>query len=140
MGVLAFQTATDWTVITCCRAGCETQFAVPDAVKETWRRNGTTFYCPHGHTQWYGKSTEDRLRDRLADAERVAEQERQSAKAARAREQMALHSLRAQKGAKTRLKNRIKHGVCPCCTRTFQDLARHMQTKHPDYNGANDNN
>ncbi|HEX9950777.1 MAG TPA: hypothetical protein VGB53_03340 [Rubricoccaceae bacterium] len=32
----------------------------------------------------------------------------------------------AQKGAHTRTKKRIAAGVCPCCNRTFQDLARHM--------------
>jgi hypothetical protein len=24
-------------------------------------------------------------------------------------------------------------GVCPCCNRTFQQLARHMKAKHPGY-------
>jgi len=40
---------------------------------------------------------------------------------------------RAEKAAKTRIKNRIGNGVCPCCNRTFKDLASHMKCKHPEY-------
>lgn len=48
------------------------------------------------------------------------------------------HSFESQdvdetKAAHTRTKNRIAKGVCPCCSRTFLDLQRHMQTKHPDF-------
>lgn len=32
-----------------------------------------------------------------------------------------------------RLATRANHGVCPCCKRTFSQLARHMKTKHPDF-------
>ena len=27
----------------------------------------------------------------------------------------------------------FQNGVCPCCTRTFPNLAAHMKTKHPDF-------
>jgi hypothetical protein len=40
---------------------------------------------------------------------------------------------RAEKAAKTKIKNRVAKGVCPCCNRTFQNLADHMKSKHPDY-------
>jgi hypothetical protein len=39
----------------------------------------------------------------------------------------------AQKGQKTRIKNRIARGVCPCCNRSFADLGAHMQQKHPHF-------
>lgn len=29
--------------------------------------------------------------------------------------------------------HRVGAGVCPCCKRTFQQLARHMKCKHPKY-------
>jgi len=41
--------------------------------------------------------------------------------------------LSAQKGVTTRIKNRVANGVCPCCKRSFTDLRRHMETKHPKY-------
>lgn len=28
---------------------------------------------------------------------------------------------------------RVKNGVCPCCNRSFQNLKRHMNTKHPNW-------
>lgn len=31
------------------------------------------------------------------------------------------------------LRNRAAAGVCPCCNRTFEQLGRHMTTKHPEY-------
>ena len=37
----------------------------------------------------------------------------------------------AAKGEVTKIKKRISCGVCPCCNRTFQNLASHMKTKHP---------
>lgn len=45
-------------------------------------------------------------------------------------------SLTAHKGHTTRLKNRIAAGVCPCCQRTFVNLARHMKGQHPNYKGV----
>jgi hypothetical protein len=45
----------------------------------------------------------------------------------------AEHSARAYKGQATRLRNRAKAGVCPCCKRTVSQLARHMASKHPDF-------
>jgi hypothetical protein len=27
---------------------------------------------------------------------------------------------------------RVHRGVCPCCKRTFQNIQRHMETKHPE--------
>ncbi len=30
-------------------------------------------------------------------------------------------------------RERIVSGVCPCCNRTFQNLARHIAGQHPDF-------
>ena len=40
------------------------------------------------------------------------------------------------RGVATRMKNRIKVGVCPCCNRTFQDLAKHMASQHKDFDNV----
>lgn len=94
-----------------------------------------SFYCPScGESRYYpGKSDKERLEEQLAAvqrgkelAEARAERERNNAKAAR-------RSARAHKGVATRLKNRAKAGVCPCCNRTFKQLAAHMKNKHPEY-------
>jgi hypothetical protein len=56
----------------------------------------------------------------------------------RADRNQAKRSLAAQKGVTTRIKRRVANGVCPCCKRTFQDLARHMAGQHPRYAEATD--
>lgn len=32
----------------------------------------------------------------------------------------------------TRKLSRVQRGVCPCCKRSFSNLARHMEKKHPE--------
>jgi hypothetical protein len=32
----------------------------------------------------------------------------------------------------TRLKNRAAAGLCTCCNRSFQNLRKHMEIKHPE--------
>lgn len=36
-------------------------------------------------------------------------------------------------GQVTKLKNRVGHGVCPCCNRSFGNLARHIESEHPTF-------
>ena len=102
---------------------CGIVYAVPEDYDNRLRNNAQTFYCPNGHSLWYGKSEADKLRHRLDQTEAALE---------RAREQTngALRSLSAQKGVTTRLKNRVHNGVCTDCHRHFENLERHMKTKH----------
>lgn len=84
------------------------------------------FYCPNGHKQHFSKSEIDRLREKLTEQTRIAtEQAERALKAERAKKLTAL-KLR-------NLKKRAAAGVCPCCHRTFSQVARHMATKHPEY-------
>jgi len=32
----------------------------------------------------------------------------------------------------TKVRNRIRAGICPFCTRHFTDLERHVASKHPE--------
>ena len=52
---------------------------------------------------------------------------------ARAEAKHQKNVARSQKAAKTRLKNRVASGVCPCCNRTFKQLAAHMSRQHPEF-------
>lgn len=38
----------------------------------------------------------------------------------------------ARKAVEKKL-NRVSAGTCPCCNRSFKQLAAHMKNKHPDY-------
>lgn len=105
---------------------CGIRHAIPSELARQAEHNGRAVYCPLGH-EWVVKETEaEKLRKQL-------ENEREySARVVAARDQTEA-SLRATRGVVTKLKKRASAGVCPCCNRTFQNVARHMATKHPDF-------
>ena len=117
---------------TCCN--CAMSFAVPEDFRARRLNDHATFYCPVGHRQYYyGKSVAEKLRDELAREKHRAEQARADAIHQRERRESAERSSRAYRGVATRIKKRIKHGVCPCCNRTFANVAAHIETKHPHF-------
>lgn len=115
---------------------CKSQFWMPDDLEAAARRDSRiTVYCAHGHPGVFkeGETDADRYRrerDRLA--QRVAEKDDEIRRQRELREATE-RRLSASRGVVTRIKNRIGHGVCPCCNRTFGDLAQHMASKHPTY-------
>lgn len=114
---------------------CAVVFAMPKAMEKDRRENGQSFFCPNGHSLSFRETEADRLRKQLAsvDADRkYAWQVYQEADADRKR---TAASLRVTKGHLTRLKNRVEAGVCIHCNRTFQNVARHMQSKHGESHG-----
>lgn len=124
---------TDWYNEECCECGIA--FAFPKTLHHTLCnvKPGRNFYCPNGHSQHYvGESDKTKLRreqERNRQREVMHEDEKR-----RLREMVDAEkrSAAAYKGAATRMKNRAKAGVCPCCNRTFQNLARHMASQHPE--------
>lgn len=117
------------TTVTC---WCGMRHAIPSEMRRHQERkhaDGDSFYvyCPLGHTHApAGESKAEALeRQVLKERERSAriDAEREQAEAA----------ARAHKGHATRLRKRVKAGVCPCCKRTVQQLADHMKSKHPDF-------
>jgi hypothetical protein len=98
------------------------------------QRDHRTLYCPNGHLRHYpGQSKEEAA---LAEAERQRALKEQYIQLAddRARQRdQARRQAAAARGQVTRIKRRVGKGVCPCCNRTFQDLARHMSGQHPDW-------
>src|ERR1700740_3233245 len=119
-------------------SACGTFFAVEATVRQMWQRDGKTFYCPNGHSQVYRESDVQRLQkqlkaeqDALAKQKAATEFAQKNAAAERAAREATERQLTARKAANTRLRNRVKNGVCPCCHRTVSQLAQHMKTKHP---------
>jgi hypothetical protein len=114
------------------RCWCGIQHAVPSSLRNEQvrahnRGHSMLIYCPLGHQhQPAGESEAARLRRQL-EREQVAKQRAQDEAAAAERRR------RAAVGQTTKLRNRIAKGVCPDCGRTFENLARHMQTKHPEF-------
>jgi hypothetical protein len=125
---------TDLEVTVCT---CGVLFAAPQKLLDTRRFDGQSFYCPNGHSLSFKGTRLEVARPRARA---------RAARLAAARDQ-AEASARAQRGAATRARNqrdkdrqRVAAGVCPCCNRTFKQLARHMKSQHPEYGplGQND--
>ena len=115
---------------------CGLPFAMPARLYKQCRDTGTTFYCPLGHKIVFKTTEADKLRrernllkQQLAEKDDAIREKRQECN-------VAWRTATAYKGHVTRIKNRIGKGVCPCCNRSFQNLARHMNSKHPDYSTA----
>lgn len=105
---------------------CGIQHAIPSGLNDQVNYHGMAAYCPLGHKWVTSGETSDARAKRLArqlEATRdVLHAEERSHSATRG------HLTRAKKREK-----RIAAGVCPCCNRTFQNLARHMSGQHPDF-------
>lgn len=97
---------------------CGVLFAFPERLHEAVKRDKATFWCPNGHSQVYKESTEEELRRQLANAEESLRIERVD----RERVQRDLRRALARTG----------NGLCPCCNRSFPQLADHIRTQHPD--------
>jgi hypothetical protein len=130
---ITFQTNVQLVTEECCNCGMV--FGVPSNIIERRRQDHQRFYCPAGHGQSYTSESEaEQLKRQLREAE--ARHERQIAQE-RARRERAegdamdlANSNRALKGVATKLKKRASAGVCAFCNRTFQNVARHMTSKH----------
>lgn len=105
---------------------CGLPFAFPDTFKAQRLEDKETFYCPNGHPQHYTTSRGDRLQKELEEKQR----ELVAQKCETLRHQQLLE---AEKAAKAKLERRCKHGVCPCCKRTFVKLANHIAKAHPEF-------
>jgi len=127
----------EFELVECC--ACSAPMMMTAHMNKRLRKTKGDFYCVAcGQVQgWYGKNKEEKERDQLKrqldnrDHQLQAETDRR--RLAESQEQHAKNQVRAQKAAKTKLKKRIHNGVCPCCTRTFANLQRHMKSQHPSY-------
>src|SRR5215510_9830604 len=94
-----------------------------------------TFYCAYGHPQVFctGESRLDAMRrERDQAIQRVAQREdhirqlnNDLAHVTKQREELRRETRK--------VRARISHGVCPCCNRQFVNMAKHMKSKHPNY-------
>lgn len=100
---------------------------------EAHKRSSTVdIYCPVGHTPSWRTSTAEQ-ETRKAKAEATALRAKLDQTKARLEHEKRSHA--ATKGTLTKTRKRISNGVCPCCNRTFSNLADHMRSKHPEYAG-----
>src|SRR3990170_1677658 len=99
------QALVQLVVETC--VSCGSAFAMESSFQRERRKRHDSFYCPAGHAMHYtGKTDAEKLREELARA-RVLQTHLEDQRDA------AQRSATATRGAMTRLKNRVKSGVCP---------------------------
>jgi hypothetical protein len=118
--------AADSTLVVVQCFSCGVTYAIPESFDRSARKyhgdrpNGWKIVCPFGHTWFYvGETKEEKLKRQIqATKDLLAQEER---------------AHQATVADAKRQKKRASAGVCPCCNRTFQQLARHMASKHPDY-------
>lgn len=128
----AFKHYREYSIIACCQCGMT--FGLDSSFEDILRRDKKTFYCPNGHSQgFYGNNEADRLKKELEQEQKRRGWAESTRDAAIKRRDHMERRARAYRGILTKTKNRIKHGVCPCCNRTFKNMADHMKTKHPSY-------
>lgn len=110
-------------------AACNIDFAIPSTFLDRRRQDGRNFFCPVGHSLSFDKTEVDALREQLEQAQ--ARRDFWQAEAKREK-----GNATAAKSEATKQKNRAKNGVCPCCNRSFVQLARHVKTQHPNFQGV----
>lgn len=112
---------------------CHVLFGMPQDMQTLCREKGDPFFCPNGHEQVYTKPLLQEARIRADNAERRAKEADTRYRSACAERD---HHSTERKKMRTRwrnIKQRVKNGVCPCCSRHFKNLERHMESKHPKY-------
>jgi hypothetical protein len=119
---------TDYSYKTC--PICGINYAVDQTVM-TYKQglpkgheNGS-WHCPNGHSLVFRESDLDKWR-------REAEQARQEN--ARLNDLAVAEGRRADRAEREakKVKKRAHAALCPCCNRSFSQLARHMKAKHPE--------
>lgn len=82
--------------------------------------------CPNGHGQVFSDSELNRMRRERDRLKQETARLEDVAREARARAE------KAEKATKL-LKKRTSAGTCPCCARTFSNMAEHMKHQHPEF-------
>lgn len=131
MSTFTIDTLTTLTYEVC--ATCGITFGAPAHFIQKRREDGKSFYCPNGDNLHFGITEAARLKRELERAQRQVEFARGTATHERDQRQAAERSNAALRGVVTKAKRRAAAGVCQCCNRTFQDVARHMSTQHPTF-------
>lgn len=100
---------------------CGGTYAINERYRQQKHDKGGGWTCPYCKCNWgYFGETEAQKNARLLKEERE-------------RHQRTLALKNEVEAERDRLKRRVAHGTCPCCKRTFRQLARHMQAKHPGF-------
>lgn len=113
---------------------CGVPFGVPHNLRRHYLEKGKDFYCPNGHRQAYTLSEVDKLKKELEEKQDEITRKDSRIKYWQGEADKGKRLAIGQKIQASKAKNKLRRvyaGVCPCCNRSFQDLARHMKQMHP---------
>lgn len=99
---------------------CSIHFAMDQGKYDRCKESGEGWYCPNGHSRMFTRSRVQELESKLE--EQKIETQKMTDR--------FLEEVHTRNKLTQQLK-RVHRGVCPCCNRTFQNLKRHMEQKHP---------
>ncbi len=106
---------------------CFINYAAPELLFEKKLEKKDNWFCPNGHSLVFTGETEaEKLAKEVARLKSEVEWQK-------GRVALKAKDVIAQKGLAAKAKNklaRVEKGVCPKCNRSFQNVARHMQTQH----------
>lgn len=130
-------TAVDLYVFNC--PDCNISMGIPQEYRDRRSKDGQSFWCPNGHSLSYGDTEEKRLkreRDQLKkEKARLTSELDQTRARADSNEALADHreaQRRGEKAAKTRLRKRIREGLCIHCDQHFDNVKAHMEAEHKE--------
>lgn len=114
---------------------CGIPFGMPENLYAEAKRDGRWFYCPNGDTIHFYQTENQKLREELDREKRLRSNRETLLTQTRDQLQAAENSRRALKGVVTRTKRRGAASLCPVegCKRSFVDVRRHLENKHPGY-------
>lgn len=120
-----FQTVTCYS--------CGIHFALEEGHYRRRLDDHKSFWCPNGHSQHFiGQTEADKLKKELERERKLREMAQRTANMEESRARNAEIQVTRAKNRLKRERDRVANGVCPCCNRTFSNLQRHMEAKHPE--------
>lgn len=105
---------------------CGVLFGITEEFEQRRRDDAATFYCPNGHNMSWHESAADREKKRADKAEIRERHLRDQLEAAECEAEQKRVAL-------VKIQHRIANGVCPCCNRSFDNVRRHIEGQHPDF-------
>lgn len=119
---------TDTPLVSIQCGSCGVWHAIPKAMHDNCVEEGGHWHCPNGHQRGYNQGRRAReavIRERDQLKQKVAQLADEAAEARSAKDKA--------KKLLSRHRKRAKAGTCPCCNRTFSNMASHMKTQHPEF-------
>ena len=108
---------------------CKSDVWLPASLYKAARHSSRiVFFCPYGHEAIF--SEDETEADKLR-----RERDRLLQRTAQLNDELSAEKRRAfaLEEAAVKARKRAKAGTCPCCHRTFRQMALHMRNKHPGF-------